>query len=272
MNFFIRASNGWEIARRSFKLLEANKQLLFFPLFSGIALSLIILPVFFIFFQQSIWSNEKQIPALYYLYAFGFYLVNYFIIVFFNTALTHCVRCYFNGEGISIKKGIVFSCKHIGIIFTWAFFAATIGTILRIVLDNAGVVGRIIAGILNSLCGLATYFVLPVIVFEKLGPLAAFRRSVELLKNKWGQTVGAAFNFIFIQFIATVFIAIIALTIGTVFSIMAGAMLAIFGVLMLVVVISAARIIFITTVYQNLNGLPVEHFDKAFLDNLFIMR
>ena len=44
----------------------------------------------------------------------------------------------------------------------------------------------------------------------------------------------------------------------------------IFGVLMMLAVISAARIIFITAVYLDINGDPVAQFEKAFVEKMFI--
>ncbi len=39
-----------------------------------------------------------------------------------------------------------------------------------------------------------TYFVVPVIVVEKLGPLAAGKRSFEVLKRTWGESLVANFG------------------------------------------------------------------------------
>jgi hypothetical protein len=40
----------------------------------------------------------------------------------------------------------------------------------------------------------ATYFVVPVLVVEKLGPLAAGKRSLEILRTTWGQSLSANFG------------------------------------------------------------------------------
>ena len=42
MGFFDRVSNGWEIAKSSYKVLLANKQLILFPVLSGLSMLLII--------------------------------------------------------------------------------------------------------------------------------------------------------------------------------------------------------------------------------------
>ena len=42
MGFFTRLSNGWNISMNSFKVLKENKQLVLFPILSGISLMLIL--------------------------------------------------------------------------------------------------------------------------------------------------------------------------------------------------------------------------------------
>ena len=42
--------------------------------------------------------------------------------------------------------------------------------------------------------GAATYFVVPILVIERVGPTAAFRRSLELLKRTWGEALTANFG------------------------------------------------------------------------------
>jgi len=42
MNFFTRLSNGWNLAMNSFAVLKANRQLILFPILSGISMVLVI--------------------------------------------------------------------------------------------------------------------------------------------------------------------------------------------------------------------------------------
>src|SRR5690349_6668954 len=101
MNFFTRLSNGWKIAMNSFKVLQANKHLIIFPILSSISLILVIASFFTGLLAYAGWDIdriEEFDQSTYYLFAFCFYIVNYFIIVFFNMALIHCTRLYFHGE------------------------------------------------------------------------------------------------------------------------------------------------------------------------------
>ncbi|MBK8495388.1 MAG: hypothetical protein IPL50_10400 [Chitinophagaceae bacterium] len=47
---------------------------------------------------------------------FLFYFVNYFVVVFFNMALIHCGKLYFNGEEVSVSIGLNLSVSRIGVI------------------------------------------------------------------------------------------------------------------------------------------------------------
>src|SRR4051812_44527648 len=129
MSFFDRLSNGWKISMNSFKVLKENKQLVIFPVLSGLSLVLILGSFITIILAGAGWDiDEITVPgrSASILYLFLYYLVNYFIVVFFNMALIHCTHLYFKGEEVSIEAGIRFSISRIGAIFAWSMFAATI--------------------------------------------------------------------------------------------------------------------------------------------------
>src|SRR3954470_23045681 len=134
MNFFTRLSNGWEISKNSFKVLKANKDLIIFPILSGCSMLIVMasfaIAIFAAASSGKIHSIHLNGTAGKYLVLFLFYLVNYFIIVFFNMALIHCTRAYFRDEEVNLRDGINFSLSRFGVIFSWAVFAATVGTIL----------------------------------------------------------------------------------------------------------------------------------------------
>src|SRR5687767_15620888 len=107
MGFFERLSNGWTLAMNSFKVLKENKQLVIFPILSGISLVLVMGSFILVFLGINGWPDDSvegsSSNLTYYLYMFIFYLVNYFVVVFFNMALIHCTRLYFRGEEVSVK-------------------------------------------------------------------------------------------------------------------------------------------------------------------------
>jgi hypothetical protein len=266
-------SNGWKISMDSFAVLKENRQLILFPILSGLSMMLIIGSFLVVLFASAGWDVDgirDQGTTANYVLLFVYYLVNYFIVVFFNTALVHCTHLYFKGEEPTIKAGLQFSLSRIGAIFSWAVFAATVGFILRILQENLGAIGKIITGFIGIVWSIATFFVVPVIAYENLGPIKAFERSTQLMKEKWGEKLGSAFSFGLVQLLAVVLLVIPSLILGLLVNPFAGGALFLVGVFMILAVISAAKMIFVSAVYHNINGDPVKHFNQALADNLFI--
>ena len=204
MAFMTKFSNGWTIALNSFKVLKENRQLIIFPILSGVSIIVILASFIAAVFGFSGWNidNLPDDPTVVsYLLLFAFYIVNYFVIVFFNMALIHCTSLYFKGQEVTVRQGIDFSISRIGSIFAWAVFAGIVGGVLRIIQENAGSLGKIITGLVGVVWSIATFFVVPVIAYENIGPIAAFKRSANLMKEKWGERIGAGFSFFLINLV-----------------------------------------------------------------------
>ncbi|MFT3676754.1 MAG: DUF6159 family protein [Chitinophagaceae bacterium] len=273
MSFFERLSNGWKIAMNSFKVLNANKQLVLFPILSSISLILVIGSFVVGALAINGWNtdflDENQNPVLQYAILFVFYVINYFIIVFFNMALIHCTRLYFRGEQVSLSEGIRFSMSRIGVIFSWAVFAGIVGTILKAIQENSGIVGKIITGIIGIVWGVATFFVVPVIAYENKGPLEAFKRSSQLMREKWGESLAGNFSLGLIQFIGVLVVGVVFFMVGYIIHPMVGVALAVLGCFIVTAIISAAQTIFVSAVYHNITNEPTVHFSQQLIDGLF---
>jgi uncharacterized protein DUF6159 len=276
MNFFQRLENGWKLTISSFKILRANKQLIIFPVLSGASLLVIIGSFVVAALAVNSWDvqniGELRGNVEYYGVLFLFYLVNYFVVVFFNMALVHCTRLYFKGEEVSVKSGLQFSMSRVGAIFSWAVFAATVGLILRIIQENTGIIGKIITGIIGIVWSVATFFVVPVIAYEKVGPVGAFKRSAQMMKDKWGESLAAGFSFGLIQFLGFLVVGVPLFLLAGAVNIFLGIALAVAGIFIVMSVLSAAQTIFISAVYHNINGDVNKYFDQQLVDGLFVQK
>ncbi len=80
------------------------------------------------------------------------------------------------------------------VILAWTLLSWTVGTVLSLLEELplvGGVAGRIL-GILGGLAwGLATFFVVPVLVVERTGALAGVRASSATFRRRWGEAVTA---------------------------------------------------------------------------------
>jgi hypothetical protein len=273
MGFFTRLSTGWQISKTCMRVLKENSQLIIFPILSGLSL-LILIGSFFtgLFFsaegeiENIIGDNDLMIYGV----VFLVYLVNYFVVVFFNMALMHCVKLYFDGEEPTVKKGLQFSLGRIGAILSWAIFAATVGMILKIIQENLGIVGKIITGILGFAWNVGSFFVVPVLAYENVGPLEALKRSIGQMKAKWGESIGATFSFGLLQLCAILLIAIPALLLGAVTHFAVTVAIMMVSLVVIMVVSSALNSIFVYAAYSNVNGNIDNHFNSQMFDSIFI--
>jgi hypothetical protein len=272
MGFLDRLSNGWNIAMSSFKVLKEKKDLVLFPILSSFAI-LLIAGSFFTGFGFAIdWDMDKlegYNSPLYYFLIFIFYVINYFVVVFFNMALIHCTRLYFRGEEVSVRDGLKFSMSRIGVIFSWALLAATVGLILKIIQDELGWLGKIITGLIGVVWSIAVFFAVPVIAYENVGPFQAVKRSSQLMKQKWGESLAATFSFGLVQFIGIIVVGLPLFLIGSIVHPVAGIALAVVGVFLVISIISAAQTVFVSAIYHNIDGDLDKHFNQQLVNDLF---
>lgn len=134
---------------------------------------------------------------------------SYFIVMFFNAALIATAMERLRGRPQGIGYGISTAAGHIPAILGWALIAATVGLILNAIRDRTdNFLGQIAVSLVGGVWAYMTFFVIPVMVVENLGPIAAIKRSGALLKETWGQQFAANFSFAFI-YIAAVIVAVI---------------------------------------------------------------
>jgi len=185
-----RIRNGWTLASQSFRVLMLDKSLLVFPLLSGIASFLVLAS-----FIGGVWASglvdreETMNDATAWVLLFGYYFLNYFVIVFFNSALVACAMIRFRGGSPTLAAGLRAARERLAQIVAWALFAASVGVMLRMIEERVGFIGKIVIAVLGTAWTIATYFVVPVLVVEKLGPLDALKRSAEIIKKSWGESL-----------------------------------------------------------------------------------
>ena len=79
-------------------------------------------------------------------------------------------------------------------IVAWSLVSATVGLLLKIVENAHEKIGEIVSAILGTAWTVITFFVVPVLVVEKVGPFAAIGRSLSLLKKAWGEALVGGFG------------------------------------------------------------------------------
>ena len=205
-----KISNTWELVKQSFAILREDEELLLLPILSAISCIVVTLSLLAgsgLFFLPEIkaaiaehggWhpSNNLIFGAM-----FVFYLANYFVIIFFNTALVSAAWIRLEGGDPTVRDGLRAAWNRMGVIFQWALVAATVGMILRTIEERSSLIGKLVTGLVGMAWTLATFFVVPVLAFENVGPVEAFKRSAELFRKNWGEQVVGTFSFGLIFFL-----------------------------------------------------------------------
>jgi hypothetical protein len=187
---FQRLANSWELVKASFGVLKADKELLIFPIISSIGL-LLVSAVFIVPFLIGGAIDEKfqNLQVAGYVVLFAYYIVQYAVIFFANTALVGAAMIRLKGGDPTVRDGIDVALKNFGAILGYALISATVGVLLKMVSDRSKNLGKFVVSLLGSAWNIATYLVVPVLAVEGIGPIEAVKRSVELLKRTWGEQI-----------------------------------------------------------------------------------
>jgi len=197
-------SRSWELVKQSFTILRSDKQLMLFPVLSAVSCfvvtaviatggAFLLLPARAAAIAAGERFNPNQSP-MFLLGMFTLYVVNYFVIVFFNVALVGVAHSRLMGGTWTFKDGLELAWERKGTILEWALVAATVGVLLRTLEERLGLMGRLIMRFIGIAWTLACYFVVPVLAFEDLTPIDALKRSSKLFRDTWGEKVIGGFS------------------------------------------------------------------------------
>lgn len=160
---FSTIQRSYAIFRQSLSVLRQDTEILIFPLLSGIFTILAFAGIVYGgvitgYFQRLAESGDRSLEGnlLGYGALFLWYFVNWFIVL------------------------------------VWALVSATVGLILRMIAERSKLVGALIAKLLGAAWAIATYFVVPVMIFEKRGAKDSMTASTQLIRKTWGESLVAA--------------------------------------------------------------------------------
>jgi hypothetical protein len=194
---FDRFSRSLDLARQCWAVLKEDPELLVFPLFSTAAMLMLLAsfawPVWTIYHGldpvDAVGSTTHTRRLAFYLVLALFYVVNYTVVMFFNTAMVAVALRRLDGEPASISDGIQCAMSNLSSILAYAVIAATVGYVLRAIEERVGLVGRIVVALIGAGWTLASSLTLPVLAADSAGPIEALSRSIELMRSTWGENI-----------------------------------------------------------------------------------
>lgn len=166
---------GWDILNWSFSVVRKDLKLLLFPLVSGGAAA--AAAVFFVIFRQ---AGNWSYPWL-----FLWYVATTFLMIFGNCALAACALAHFAGREASLGYGFQQAAGRAGNILLWSLLSSTVGLVIRGIERHLSGAGKIGVWLFGAAWGVATFFVIPILVVEDRGPFEALRESTRLVRDTW---------------------------------------------------------------------------------------
>jgi hypothetical protein len=194
---FNKISRSWTLAGQCWTVLTEDPLLLIFPLSSFLAIVILLAS-----FAAPLWTVHHGLQSalagepsthtartLFYAGVYVFYVISYAIVMFFNAGLVAVAIRRLDGDPASVGDGLRTALSNLPAILGYALIAATVGTLLRVVEQRVGIVGRIVTAMIGAAWTVATAMTLPVLVVENVGPVEAISRSLDLLHKTWGENL-----------------------------------------------------------------------------------
>lgn len=187
---------GWAMAKASLAVLKDQPILAVFPVISAamavVLTSLLAVPVFFgASAAAGAGVSDDALAGLGLGALLGCYFLCTFAVIFCNAALIACALQRFAGQPTSVRAGFAAAGRRLPQILGWTLVAGTVGVVLQavqsVLRNKVGFLGDVVSGLGQGLWSVVTYFAVPVVVTEGLGPIAAVKRSSSLIRRMWGE-------------------------------------------------------------------------------------
>lgn len=252
---FEKFSRSWSLVKASAAVLRSDKELLVFPILSGLAAMLVMATFVIPMFALRLFENGVGVVGA--VWGFLFYLCLYFVTFFFNAALVSAAIIRLEGGDPTLADGFAAARAKVGPILGYAAIAATVGLALQALKNKENnFLVRMLGSGLGVAWTLSTFLVVPVLVQENVGPIDAIKQSVSLLKRTWGENaignvgLGAVFGLmIFAAILVGAVLVIAASTISVGLAIALG-IVAVLAVVSLGIVQSALSAIYSAALYR----------------------
>jgi hypothetical protein len=273
-----RMRRSWDLVKSSWGVLRADRELLLYPVASGIVTFVAVALVGLVWLVSGgldRW-NDESFGVLDLVLAFIFYFIVSTVVIFFNSALIAAANIRLEGGDPTLSDGFRIAVSHLGAILGWAAIAATVGLVLQALRERGGVAGAVVSLIGNMAWSVITFLVVPVLVIEGVGPIEAIKRSASLLRKTWGEqiignfSIGLVIGLTFLAALVAGGIIVVALfSVAAVLGVLAAIVL-VAGLILLALIGTALSGIFNVALYRYAVGkdssafFPTDTLDGAF--------
>jgi hypothetical protein len=190
-----RIGRGWQLTKRSWSVVRQDRSLAAFPIVATIA-GLGVIAIFGAG-GAALYSDTDSEPAAIVVLVIGAYVL-ITVSTFCNVDVSACAARALEGHDTTVGEGFAAARSRFGVILGWAGLQLVVGALISIIQallrEGAGqLLAALVGGLANLAWQVATFFVVPVIALEGLGPKDALKRSLTVIRERWGEGVTGTF-------------------------------------------------------------------------------
>ena len=259
LGFFARLSRGWKMTRLGMHVVRADPELMVYMLLSGFLSIIAFVALLSITGGLGMITGSEDITETSLMLGTFFgYMVAAIITVFWNAAIVASAYLRLTtGTNPSFSYGIgrAWECRNQ--IFVWGLVSGTVGIIIQFFegmaqSDNPAVaiIGSIARIILSAAWWMTTFFVVPMIVLDKMEVRECMKESPELFKKTWGEDVGMSATTGILNFLVILLVVLLCLPFMLFGEIGMG-----FGIGLMIIGIGLSALFFSTVEAVNRAGL-----------------
>lgn len=193
------------LARASWGVLRSDRSLALFPVISFFANLLVVGAIALLLWAtvgtttNAAGNTEYTPSAVTIVVGIVGYVAAAYVQTYFLAGLVASADEVLHGRPTTVGEGMKVASSRAGRLLPWAIVSATVSWIIQSLEQRAGILGRIVLGLLGAAWSVLTFLTVPIIVFEDVGPVNALKRSGSLLKRTWGENIFAQIGLGFVM-------------------------------------------------------------------------
>ncbi|MEY4174315.1 MAG: hypothetical protein RI900_1480, partial [Actinomycetota bacterium] len=179
---------GGTLVKAAWSALRQDKELLSLPIVGGVASLLSLLPLFvvvLIFGGKDDGSNPSAVMIV--VGVLTAFLVA-IVATFFSVALAAGAHERMGGGNPTVKSAMGVAWRRKKGVIGWALLSTTVGLVLQAIKDNVKGAGAIVSFLGDLAWAVASFFAIPIIAANDVGPIEALKSSVSVMKQRWGSS------------------------------------------------------------------------------------
>ncbi len=270
---------GGTLVKAAWSALRADKELLSLPIVGGIASLLDLLPLLVITIVMNAGSeNDNSNPSgIIVVVAIVSAFLVAIITTFFAVALAAGAHERMNGGNPTMKSAMAVAWKRKKGVIGWALLATTVGLVLQAIKDKVKGGGAIIAMLGDLAWAVASFFAIPIIAANDVGPIEALKLSTSTMKKRWSSAARVQLRLglyglgLALLMVAGLFLVAMVAKVSTVLAVVVGVVLALVllaAMLVLNAVTSYARV----ALYRYAAGMTTPGFADGMLQAAVVQK